>query len=205
MSRLFLVRHGITEFNSNRRFNGHTDAELSETGCRQAEKLRDRLATEHIDAIYASDLRRAVATAAVISSPHKLAVVPCPELREINYGSVEGLTFAEISESYPDVAAACTEWSVHLKFPGGESFDEFRRRVARFLETLQQYTPEQTILIVSHSGPLRVLLCQLLKIGLDCWWQVRFDNGSLSRVDTYARGAILSLLNDVSHLQSITS
>ncbi len=201
MSRLFLVRHGSTELNSARRFQGHSDVELSATGHKQVERLRDRLAAEKIDLIYSSDLKRALVTAEIISSGHDLEVVTCSELREINYGSVEGLTFEEISIRYPEVAGQCTDWSVQLKFPGGEGFGELRERVSEFLDRLKQHTPEQTILIASHGGPLRLLVCQLLGIGLECWWQIRFDNASLSVVETYPRGAILSLLNDTSHLE----
>ena len=97
MSRLLLVRHGITEFNSTRRFAGYSDVEMSADGYRQVERLRDRLVGEKIDAVYSSDLKRALVTARVIFSGHNGDIVPCPELREVNYGSAEGLTFQEIS------------------------------------------------------------------------------------------------------------
>ena len=203
MSRLLLVRHGSTDLNSARRFQGHSDIELSTDGYTQVERLRDRLAAEKIDFIYSSDLKRALATAKVISSRHKVEVITCSELREINYGNVEGLTFEEIGRRYPEVAEQCTNWSVQLQFPGGEGFNELKERVNKFLDRLKQHAPEQTILIVSHGGPLRLLVCRLLGIGLECWWQIRFDNASLSVVETYPRGAILSLLNDTSHLSDI--
>ena len=119
MSRLLLVRHGITEFNSARRFQGHSDIELSTAGYRQAEELRDRLTVERIDIIYSSDLKRALMTAEVISSGHKVDIVICPELREINYGSIEGLTFDEISRHYPEVSESITNFSLQLKFAAG--------------------------------------------------------------------------------------
>ena len=87
MSKLLLVRHGITEFNSARMFVGHTDAELSTEGHQQVEKLRDRLATEKIDAIYTSNLRRASASAEIIAAAHQLDVVGCDELNEVDFGN----------------------------------------------------------------------------------------------------------------------
>jgi len=200
LSRLLLVRHGITEFNSTRRFAGYSDVELSPAGYKQVEKLRDRLVNEKIDAIYSSDLKRALATAEVLSSGHKENIVTCSELREINYGNVEGLTFEEIGRLYPEVAELVANFSPRLKFPGGESFEEFIERTSKFLDRLKQHTPEQTILIVSHGGPLKVLVCYLLGIDLGHWWQIRLDNASLSIMETYSQGAILSLLNDTSHL-----
>ncbi len=119
MSRLLLVRHGITESNSARRFAGYSDVELSVAGYEQVGRLRDRLANEKIDAVYSSDLKRALATAEVISSEHKVDIVTCSELREMNYGDAEGLTFEEISRLYPEVAELIADFSFRLEFPGG--------------------------------------------------------------------------------------
>ena len=203
MSRLLLVRHGITEFNSTRRFAGYSDVEMSDAGYRQVEKLRDRLANEKIDIIYSSDLRRALVTAEVISSRHNVDIITYSELREINYGDAEGLTFQEISSRYPEVAELVTNFSLQLKFPGGESFEGFIERTSKFLDKLKRHTPSQTMLIVSHGGPLRVLICRLLEIDLGHWRQIRLDNASLSRVETYPQGAIVSLLNDTAHLRGV--
>ena len=97
MSRLLLVRHGDTKSNSAERFWGQTDVELSVTGIRQAEQLRDRLAPQRIDAICTSNLHRALVTAEIIASNHQLRTITCAELREINFGDIEGLTFKEVS------------------------------------------------------------------------------------------------------------
>ena len=205
MSKLLLVRHGITEFNSTRRFAGYSDVELNDDGYRQVERLRDRLANEKIDAVYSSDLKRAIVTAEVIiSSGHKVDIVTCPELREMNYGSCEGLTFQEISRDYPEVTESIINFNLRLEFPGGEGFYGFIERTIGFLGSLDSHAPSDTILIVSHSGPLRVLVCHLLGIDQDHWWQIRFDNTSLSIVDTYPRGAIVSLLNDTYHLRELS-
>jgi len=203
LSRLLLVRHGITEFNSARKFVGHSDVELSAVGYRQVERLHDRLVDDKIDAVYSSDLRRALVTAEVISSGHKVDIVTCPELREVDYGNIEGLTFEEISRLYPEVAESLTNVSLQLNFPGGEGFEGFIERTSKFLDKLKRHTPSQTILIASHGGPLRVLVCCLLGIDLGHWWQIRFNNASLSIVETSPRGAMISLLNDTSHLRGV--
>ena len=201
MARLFLVRHGITEYNSSRKFLGHTNVELSAEGFRQVKKLHDRLAKERIDAIYSSDLKRAMSSAEVISAGHEVEIVSCSELREINYGETECLTFEEIRKQYPELAEAIRKFSPDMSFPGGETLQEFIARTLKFLDRLNQHAPEQKILIVSHGGAMRTLLCDLLGVGQSYWRTFRLDNASLSIVDTYSQRAILSLLNDTSHLK----
>ena len=201
MSRLILVRHGNTKLNSGKRFWGKTDVELSDKGIQEAEKLRDRLAKEKINAIYASNLSRARLTAEIIASKRKLNVTTRAELNEINFGFLEGLTFEEIGKLHPEMAEVLSNWSVKPKFPGGESLDDLNNRVQKFLIRLQKHKPEETILIVSHAGTLRLLICNLLAIGLEHWRHIRLDLASLSIMETYPEGAVLSLLNDVSHLK----
>ena len=201
MSRLLLVRHGDTKFTSARRFQGYSDIDLSAAGYKQAERLHDRLAMEKIDIIYSSDLRRALATDEAIAARQQAHIMVCTELREINYGEIEGLTFDEISCSYPEVASSCVDWSLQLNFPGGESFEEFSQRVRGFPSRLKKHAPEQTILIVAHGGPLRVLLCYLCGVDLWHWRQFQINVASLSIVETYPEIAVISLLNDTSHLR----
>ena len=201
MPRLLLVRHGDTKLNSRKRFWGVTDVELSSAGIRQAERLRDYLASEKIDAVYSSNLKRALVTAEIIASKHKLDVVICPELREIDFGEFEGLAFNEIGQRYPEFTKLWVKRSPKLKYPGGDSLEEFTNRVITFLSRLDKHTAEDTILIVAHSGVIRTLICQLTGIDLRKRWQFRTDLASLSIVETYSQGAIISLLNDTSHLK----
>ena len=201
MSKLLLVRHGDTESGSALRYWGQSDVKLSGAGLGQAERLRDRLATEKIDAIYTSNLQRASVTAKVIASKHQSNVITCDELNEVNFGKIEGLTFDEVSRLYSEVAQAWVSRSLGLEFPDGENFDKFNNRVSKFLSTLEKHTPEETILIVAHAGPLRLLVCHLLGLELRHWRQFRLDLASLSIVETYSQGAILNLLNEVSHLR----
>ncbi len=201
MSKLLLVRHGETELSRARRFCGSSDVELSDTGLKQVERLRDRLATQKIDTIYSSDLQRALVTAETIASKHHLNVITCPELREMDYGNCEGLTFDEINRLYPELTESWIKKSLKFKFPGGESLDGFSRRVSKFLGRLEKHAEEETVLIAAHSGTLRMLVCQLLDIELQLWWRTRLDFTSLTILGTYPQEAVLSLLNDISHLE----
>ncbi len=200
MSKLILVRHGDNKLDSAGRYLGYSDVKLSADGLRQAEKLRDYLATQKIDTVYSSNLQRASVTAEIVTSEHQVPVTICAELREINFGKLEGLTFDEAHQLYPEVTRLWMEKTSALRYPGGESLEEFYDRVSSFANRLKERAPEETILIVAHSGSLRLLICQFLGIELWHWRQFRLDFASLSILDTYPQGAILSLLNAVSHL-----
>ena len=195
-----LIRHGETNLNSGLRYWGSTDVALSDQGLRQAERLRDRLKPKKINVVYSSDLKRSLDTARAIVSIHNLEVITCPELREIDFGQIEGMTFEEVNLSYPEVARMWIERDNNLVYPGGESLVQLDKRLQRFRNRLEKHTSQETILVVGHSGVLRTLLCQFLGIELGKMWQIRLDLASLSIIETYPEGAILTLLNDVSHL-----
>jgi alpha-ribazole phosphatase len=200
MSRLLLVRHGKTKLHQDDRFWGSTDVPLSEEGIRQAEQVAERLAGEKIAAVYTSTLKRARLTGEIIASRHRLEVEALGDLCECNFGYIEGLTFKEISEKYPELAEELARGDT-VSFPGGENIGQLDGRVRAFVERLQEVKPEETIAIVSHGGPLRLLVCRLLGIGAQHWQQLRIDHASLSIVETFPGLAILNLLNDVSHLK----
>jgi alpha-ribazole phosphatase len=163
--------------------------------------LRRRLTTQKIACVYASELSRAVVTARTIASVHKLSVISRPELNEINFGDIEGLTYTEIQARYPATASSWRQRSLTLAYPGGESLSALDKRAACFRGTLGQLETDMTALIVAHSGVLRSLICQLLGMDLANRWNIRLDLASLSIVDCYAEMAILSILNDTSHLK----
>jgi alpha-ribazole phosphatase len=201
MARLLLIRHGETKLHRADRFWGSTDIELSEAGVNQAERLRDRLARIKIDTIYASTLVRATATAEIIATRHKLPVTSLPELCECSFGYAEGLTFREISRRYPELAAELASGKA-ISFPGGESLEQLNQRTLKFLVKLKEPKPDARIIVVAHAGPLRLIICNLLNLGIEHWLQLCIDRASLSVVETYPQGNILNLLNDVSHLKA---
>jgi len=196
---LLLIRHGETEQKSSQRYWGATDVKLSALGLKQATRLRDRLATEEIDAVYSSDLSRARVTAQVIAARHR-PVTNCRELREIDFGKLEGLTFTEITRRYPEVTELWKRSSLNLEFPGGERLSRFNRRVSRFARRLAAHKSGETVLVTAHTGSLRTLLCRLLGLSLKRRWQFHLNLASLSIVETHPPSGILIRLNDVSHL-----
>jgi broad specificity phosphatase PhoE len=200
MAKILLVRHGETEKNSSQRYWGRTDVNLGAVGLRQAEQLRDRLATEKINWIYSSEMLRAVLTTRTIASLHGLNIQLCPELREIDFGQIEGLDFKEVQEQFPDVARMWIARDPALCYPGGESLKQLDSRLAGFSRRLAAHGENEVILVVAHSGILRTLICQMLGLETCNRWNFRIDLASLSILDSYQGVSILSLLNDTSHL-----
>jgi alpha-ribazole phosphatase len=199
LSKILLVRHGSVD-NEAQRFLGRLDLPLNEAGIKQAEKLRDRLAGEKIDAVYASPLRRAYKTAEIIAAGHNIRITSRDDLCECNFGEIEGLNFDEIKQRYPALAQELSARRTGA-FPGGETIEQLNERVITFLKTLEKHRPEETLLVVAHGGPVRLLICNLLGLGLEHWIQFRVDYASLSIVETYPGVNILDLFNDVSHLK----
>lgn len=200
MAKLLLVRHGETDRNSSQRYWGRTDVGLGPVGLRQAEQLRDRLAGDKIDCIYSSIMRRALITAQTVAAFHHLPVTGCPELREIDFGKIEGLNFSEVQTQFPEIARMWTSLDIGIQYPEGEGLSQLEERIADFRTRLCNHGQEHTILVVAHSGVIRSLICQLLKLDMKSRWNIRIDLASLSILDTYPNTAILSLLNDTSHL-----
>jgi alpha-ribazole phosphatase len=200
LAKLYLVRHGETDSNSAFRYWGKTDVGLGPVGLQQSEQLRDRLSTRKIDYVYSSDLKRTLTTAQTIASVHNLQVIKCPELREIDFGQIEGLNFDEVKEKFPEVAVLWRTHDLRLAYPGGESLADLEQRTSAFINRLEKHAADDNILIVAHSGVLRTLICQLLDMDVKHRWNMRVDLASLSIIETYSGFAILSLLNEVLHL-----
>ena len=200
-TRLFLVRHGATVLSAEDRFAGSTDAPLSDEGREQVRRLADRLAREEIGALYASPLGRTLETARILAGPHRLAVQPRAELREISHGRWEQLTRHEVQERFPDEAAAWDEDPYTFAPQGGESGLAVTARALPALIDIVRSHPAQKVIVVSHKATIRLLLSSLL--GFDPRrYRDNLDQSpaALNIVDfrdpTRAR---LALFNDTSH------
>ena len=202
MARLLLVRHGKTEGEAGR-YYGHIDIGLSQEGVKQAEMLRERLASENFNFIYSSDLKRALGTAEIIAAAHKLEVIPRPDLRELDFGELGGMTFEEMKECYQGAVRFLSGQDTDVSAPDGESLRQMSTRIKRFVAEVRKQSPERILLIVAHGGSLKVLLCFLLRVSLKHWWQFRLDPASLSVVKTDPEGPVLHLLNDTSHVEEV--
>ena len=202
MTRLYLVRHGETEWNKSLRYQGHRDIPLSAEGRRQAEKVALRLAGEKFDTAYASDLSRAMETAQTIAAHHNLDVKVVLELRETNFGDWEGLTYSEIDQQFHDVMQGWYSNPRDTKIPGGESLGDVADRCWVGLKKIIEENPEKNVLVVAHGGIIRIAVATVLGMNLNDYWKIRQDNVSLNIIEFYSMDrAILCLLNDINHLK----
>jgi len=199
--RLLIVRHGLTSWNNEGRFQGQTDVPLNQIGRRQAAALAKRLSTERIDAAYASDLSRAWETATAIIAHHACPLQAEPGLREMSFGDWEGLTYAEIQERDAQLLARWEVDELNLSAPAGETLHQIAQRVKTVFERITVKHPDDTVLLVAHGGALQVLLCLILGLPSQSYWQFHLDQASLSEVRIYPQGAILNLFNDTCHLE----
>lgn len=204
MGKLYIVRHGETEWNTLGRIQGHTDVALSDRGRRQAAALARRLAGVAFDAAYCSDLSRARETAQIILGPRDAPLYATPQLREYHKGIFEGLTVREYAQRYPDLYQASLRNDLDFAPPGGgETIRQTSARMAQFTAQLLAQNPNDTVLIVGHGGSLRAVIVALLSLPLEANWKFAMRNCALSLVYTYPDNAVLHLYNDASHLAGI--
>ncbi|CUH94020.1 hypothetical protein P22_0082 [Propionispora sp. 2/2-37] len=201
MTKVIMVRHGQTTWNLEHKYQGHSDIVLSEQGIRQAELAAKRLADEPIQAVYASDLSRAFKTAEIIAAKHRLPVSGLAELREINFGKWEGLTYEQIYAGWPELIKTLYNNPDESQVPGGETFRTLKERAFHCLETLLARHPDETILLVSHGGTIRTLLCAVLNIHLNHIWKIKQDNTAVNIIEFNEAYPVVALLNDTHHLK----
>jgi broad specificity phosphatase PhoE len=155
VTEILLARHGETEWNVERRWQGHADVPLNALGRDQAHDLAARLAGEHVDAIYASDLSRARETAEIVGAALGVAVRTLRELREIDVGSWSGRTTDEIQREDPGARDRVRDHG--YGWEGGETPAQMAARVVAAVRRLAAEHPDERILIVAHGGVIRAL------------------------------------------------
>lgn len=171
MTTVLLARHGESDWNVARRWQGHADRPLTEAGRAQADVLAERLDEVDLDAVYASDLRRARETAEVVARRKGLTVEIVPELREVDVGSWSGLTRAEAEERFPDGFRRWLEGG-----PGwenGETYEEMAERTGRAVRAIAAEHPRGRVLLVTHGGPIRAVHSFALGLDLHAYRRIR--------------------------------
>lgn len=200
---VILVRHGESVWNREGRVQGESDVELNERGLEQASLVAERLADIPLKAVYSSDLGRAVRTAETIAQRHNLAVTRLKELREMNYGHWQGLTSEEIRTQHAEEFAQFRQDGLHTRIQDGETALEMRQRVlASFADILARH-PGETVAVVSHTGPLKIILAEAVEMDPAKRWHLALDNASVSVVRYTEKGGLLVLLNDTLHLRPL--
>ena len=203
MTEIIIIRHGETEWNKTGRFQGHSDVPLSAEGRAQSEALGRHLALDHVDAIYASDLIRAMETAAPLAARFGLTVTPDPLLRELNFGAWEGRSFNDVNAEHSDAMKQFYNDPEHADIPESEPFPVFQKRVAGRVREIVRAHQGKRIVIVSHGASIRILLADILAMPIRSIWHVSQLNTAVNKIRFEDDGfAIVTLMNDTSHLRA---
>ena len=202
MTELILIRHGVTAWNRERRFQGQIDIALDDEGHWQAGRLADALAGEPLAAIYASDLARAWHTARPLAEALGLGLTPEPRLRERFYGAFEGRTFDELQR---DAAEDFARWRARepdFALPGGgETLRALHARVEALLLALARRHPGERIAAVTHGGVLDCAYRVATGLGLSEPRHHDLLNASINRIAFDGEGFRLVSWGEVEHLR----
>lgn len=196
---VWLARHAQTDWNRERRYQSRSDRPLTPFGSARNLAVAQRLRRITFGAIMTSGQARTddLAQAIVVQQQRAIPIVRDERWREADHGLWEGLTYPDVSRRYPAQMRErfAQPWESHAH--GGESTRDLWARVeAGWQDVLKQYDGGR-ILIVTHATPIQLLLCELLGVAFERYWQWRIDLGGLSNVDLYPAGAILRMVNEV--------
>ena len=203
MPRYVLIRHGESVWNGERRIQGNQDPALSSRGRRQADLLVAGLTgrlPKSVAAVYTSPLRRAAETAERIAGAFDLPIVPEPDFREMRLGRWEGMTVAEIQAAFPGTYERWLADPQTYPAPEGERLEVFARRVTAAFDRMRAAHPGADLIVVSHGGPIKALVCHVL--GLDFRWlfRIKQDNTAVTVIEADETTRRVVLLNDTCHL-----
>ncbi|MGI8467839.1 MAG: histidine phosphatase family protein [Pyrinomonadaceae bacterium] len=208
ITRLYLVRHGQSAKNAERRFGGHSPTPLSELGQRQAELTARALSKEKISVIYSSDLLRAIETAEPLANLLNLEINATPAFRERHVGVLEGLTFDEARKQFPKDYYALVNRKISHVISEGESYSQLLRRAINFLHEIFRENQGKRIVVFSHTGTICFLTLYLLgainrRTKFTPWLVT--SNCGINRFEFRGRKNLRVLaVNDTRHLTQIT-
>ena len=195
MAKLYLIRHGETDYNNAMRFQGRTDILLNQKGIEQAEKAAEFFRDIPLQAIYTSSLKRAITTAEIIGKVKGLEPQATDALQEMSFGIWENMNSKDIQKKY------AKEWKdffaspATTTIPQGECmFDVQKRAYPVVQEILDQY-PEGDVAFVAHGGIIRVLICTMLGLDLNRAWHVHVGNASITCFYYWGRSYTLDYAN----------
>ena len=195
MAKLYLIRHGETDYNNALRFQGQTDIPLNQKGIEQAEKVARFLKDVPLQAIYTSSLQRARTTAEIIGRAKGLEPQTTDALREMSFGIWENMNSKDIQKKY------AKEWKdffaspAKTKIPEGESMSEVQQRAYPEVQRILDQYPEGDVAFVAHGGIIRVLICTMLGLDLNRSWHLHVGNASITCFYYWGRSYTLDYSN----------
>ena len=195
-TRIHLIRHGQVAGFDQPRYNGQTDVALTDYGVEQYHRIRERLADTKISACYTSDLTRCTTGAGIICQAFGIEPARRRELRELNIGVWEGLTWQEIRTSWPDGWQARLDYLVNYRVPGGENLRDVEARVMPVINEVVERHQGEEVLVVGHGGVNRIVLLNAIGAPLTGLFNIEQNYGCYNIIDYYADGrATVKLLN----------
>ena len=204
-TRFCLVRHGETDWNVERRLQGHTDIDLNVRGFAQAEQMARVLQKMNLqfDVLYTSDLQRAAKTAKEIERLFNASALVSPALRERHLGALQGLTMDEAPNTEPELWQSHLNRNLNEELRGGESIIQFSNRIKGALDQIRKQHTGKTILIVSHGGALDMMYRLASNQSLDSEKAVAVPNASLNWISHTGEGWKVDSWGDTNHLESL--
>jgi broad specificity phosphatase PhoE len=194
--RLYLIRHGETEYNQQQRIQGGgSNTDLNATGKKQAKNVALYFKDKRIGAVYSSPLKRALFTAKAIAYYHNLNVHIEKDLREIDVGELEGIPITELTSDLSSVILGFDSGDGSKRLPGGESLLDVRERAMAVVDRIIKDNPESAI-IVGHYFVVLSIICAVLDLPPANFRRMRIKNGSVSIIDFERGKGILYSLND---------
>lgn len=201
MRKIYLIRHGESQWNVLRKIQGQKDIPLTDKGRKQAELAGEKLSEENIDIIYSSDLKRASETAEIIGQNIGIEPIYNMSLREINFGIWEGLSNDSMNSKYRDEVCLWRREPEKLNIQEAENLYDVQRRAMNFLNFILENEKDENILVVSHGVTLKTIILDLLNMDLIYFKNLTIDNTGLSIIEFREYNRVLKLLNDISHLK----
>lgn len=197
---VYLARHGETDWNREKRFQGRNDIPLNNRGRKQAMALGETMSRKDVSVIYSSPKGRAVETAEIVNKELKTKLEIVPDLREISHGVYDGLTMDEINSRHCDSIEKWRIDRINIAPPEGESIRQCYDRVVPVFESLVETTGDDPIMIVSHMIVTKSILLHLMGAPLELFW--RFGQGSAAlNIIKYVDGnPVVELLNYTDHI-----
>ncbi|WIV10954.1 histidine phosphatase family protein [Proteiniborus sp. MB09-C3] len=203
MGRLYLIRHGESEWNILSKVQGQSNTQLTDKGREQAKKAAQGLLHEKIDLIFSSDLNRAFDTAKVIGELLELEVNTFEELREMRFGVWEGLTTQEIMNKYTNEHTIWMTEPHKLNLPEAEKLIDLQERLLGIVNILIKDNKDKNILIVSHGSSIKALILGILGIDISFYNKFTISNTGISIIEYRDYSPVLRVLNDTSHLKEV--
>ena len=201
--RIVLVRHGETDWNKSKKFQGQRNIGLNEKGRAQAEALASALKEEPLKVIYSSPIARAVETAEIINRYHNVSLEQRDGLKEMNVGDFEGLQLKDLAGDYSQFFQEWLEDAVLVRMPNGETLQEVQERAWSVLEEVVDAYNEGSVLLCAHNFVNQMVLCKILGVKIAHFRRIRQTLAAINIIERIQGVYSLTCTNDTCHLKGI--